>query len=180
MFWTNICIFVFFLCVEKYSCWMGRRNIGNSKNFTFRYGSLFMHCDKWHSAKCVETDQSQCWLWVRELFVGFHFIRHSFFFIFLFAQFVLFFYSSVCITYITYLSMNVDDIDTFRLLFFLSFRFPSFHVLVPPMVWIPHQLVGIPLGYNVTLECFIEAHPISLNYWSKEDNEMIHDSIKYK
>lgn len=52
--------------------------------------------------------------------------------------------------------------------------------IVPPMVWIPHQLVGIPIGYNVSLECFIEAHPISLNYWSKEDNEMIHDSAKYK
>lgn len=48
------------------------------------------------------------------------------------------------------------------------------------MVWIPHQLVGIPMSYNITLECFIEAHPISLNYWSKEDNDMIHDSAKYK
>lgn len=48
------------------------------------------------------------------------------------------------------------------------------------MVWIPQQLVGAPVGYNVTLECFIEAYPISLNYWSKDDNDMIHDSSKYK
>lgn len=54
--------------------------------------------------------------------------------------------------------------------------FPS----VPPMIWIPHQLVGIPLTYNVTLECFVEAFPTSLNYWARENNEMIHDSNKYK
>lgn len=52
--------------------------------------------------------------------------------------------------------------------------------IVPPMVWIPQQLVGTPVGYNVTLECFIEAYPISLNYWSKDDSDMIHDSNKYK
>nr|XP_040237252.1 lachesin-like isoform X1 [Anopheles coluzzii] len=50
----------------------------------------------------------------------------------------------------------------------------------PPMLWIPHQLVGIPVGYNVTLECNIEAHPTSLNYWTRENDQMIHDSQKYK
>ncbi|XP_058816692.1 lachesin-like [Topomyia yanbarensis] len=50
----------------------------------------------------------------------------------------------------------------------------------PPMLWIPHQLVGIPVGYNVTLECNIEAHPTSLNYWTRENDQMIHDSLKYK
>uniref|UniRef100_A0A1B0CW35 Ig-like domain-containing protein n=2 Tax=Lutzomyia longipalpis TaxID=7200 RepID=A0A1B0CW35_LUTLO len=29
----------------------------------------------------------------------------------------------------------------------------------PPMLWIPHQLIGVPSGANVTLECFTEAHP---------------------
>uniref|UniRef100_A0A1B6MB79 Ig-like domain-containing protein n=1 Tax=Graphocephala atropunctata TaxID=36148 RepID=A0A1B6MB79_9HEMI len=50
----------------------------------------------------------------------------------------------------------------------------------PPMLWIPHQLVGAPLGYNVTLECHTEAHPTSLNYWTREDGHMIHDSRKYR
>ncbi|KAK9890425.1 hypothetical protein WA026_010514 [Henosepilachna vigintioctopunctata] len=49
----------------------------------------------------------------------------------------------------------------------------------PPMLWIPHQLVGAPLGYSVTLECFTEAHPGSLNYWTREDGQMIHESRKY-
>lgn len=47
------------------------------------------------------------------------------------------------------------------------------------MLWIPHQLVGAPLAYSVTLECFTEAHPGSLNYWTREDGQMIHESRKY-
>uniref|UniRef100_A0AAG5DD76 Ig-like domain-containing protein n=1 Tax=Anopheles atroparvus TaxID=41427 RepID=A0AAG5DD76_ANOAO len=50
----------------------------------------------------------------------------------------------------------------------------------PPMISIPHQLVGIPVGYNVTLECVVEAHPTSLNYWTRDNDQMIHDSVKYK
>ncbi|XP_069683149.1 neurotrimin-like [Periplaneta americana] len=50
----------------------------------------------------------------------------------------------------------------------------------PPMLWIPHQLVGAPLAYSVTLECFTEAHPTSLNYWTREDGHMIHESRKYR
>jgi len=53
-------------------------------------------------------------------------------------------------------------------------------VAVPPMLWIPHQLVGAPLGYSVILECYTEAHPTSLNYWAREDGLMIHESSKYK
>jgi hypothetical protein len=48
------------------------------------------------------------------------------------------------------------------------------------MLWIPHQLVGAPLAYSVTLECFTEAHPTSLNYWTREDGNMIHESRKYR
>lgn len=48
------------------------------------------------------------------------------------------------------------------------------------MLWIPHQLVGVPLGYNVTLECYTEAHPTSLHYWTRDSGQMLHDSNKYK
>ena len=50
---------------------------------------------------------------------------------------------------------------------------------VAPAMWIPHQLVGAPIGYNVTLECNSEAFPTSLNYWMMENGEMIHNSHKY-
>ncbi|XP_017079526.1 neurotrimin isoform X1 [Drosophila eugracilis] len=49
-----------------------------------------------------------------------------------------------------------------------------------PMVWIPHQLVGIPVGFNISLECFIEANPTSLNYWTRENDQMITESSKYR
>ncbi|KAL7641874.1 UNVERIFIED_CONTAM: hypothetical protein RMT77_007748 [Armadillidium vulgare] len=50
----------------------------------------------------------------------------------------------------------------------------------PPMLWIPHQLIGANIGSQVTLECFTEAHPTSLNYWTRGDSNMIYDSDKYK
>ena len=56
----------------------------------------------------------------------------------------------------------------------------TFLVAVPPMLWIPHQLVGAPLDHAVTLECYTEAHPTSLNYWTREDGLMIQGSKKYK
>lgn len=56
----------------------------------------------------------------------------------------------------------------------------TFLVAVPPMLWIPHQLVGAPLDHAVTLECYTEAHPTSLNYWTREDGLMIQGSRKYK
>lgn len=53
-------------------------------------------------------------------------------------------------------------------------------ITVPPQLLIPHQLVSVPRGYNVTLECFTEAHPTSLNYWTRGDSQMLHDSKKYR
>ncbi|BES91429.1 Immunoglobulin V-set domain [Nesidiocoris tenuis] len=47
------------------------------------------------------------------------------------------------------------------------------------MLSIPHQLVSAPIGYNVTLECFTEAHPTSLNYWTRGDGQMIYEGKKY-
>jgi hypothetical protein len=48
------------------------------------------------------------------------------------------------------------------------------------MVRIQHQLIGSPPGYSVTFECETEAHPASLNYWTREDGHMIHESKKYR
>uniref|UniRef100_A0A1A9V9M6 Ig-like domain-containing protein n=1 Tax=Glossina austeni TaxID=7395 RepID=A0A1A9V9M6_GLOAU len=50
----------------------------------------------------------------------------------------------------------------------------------PPMLTIPHQLVGAPEGFNVTIECLTEAHPTSLNYWTRGEGPIIHDSGKFK
>jgi hypothetical protein len=49
------------------------------------------------------------------------------------------------------------------------------------MLLVPHQLVGIPLTYNASLECIVEAHPTSLTFWCRENEKiMIYDSQKYK
>ncbi|XP_035220289.1 lachesin-like [Stegodyphus dumicola] len=49
----------------------------------------------------------------------------------------------------------------------------------PPMIWIPNQLVGAPVGGKVTVDCHTEAYPKSINYWTKEEGEMIIQSTKY-
>ena len=41
------------------------------------------------------------------------------------------------------------------------------------MIWIPHQLIGVTEGVSVTLECLTEAYPKSINYWTRDRNEMI-------
>jgi hypothetical protein len=48
------------------------------------------------------------------------------------------------------------------------------------MIWIPNQLIGASIGGEVTLDCNTEAFPLSLNYWTKEDNYMIVSSDKFK
>ncbi|XP_064474479.1 protein amalgam-like isoform X2 [Ornithodoros turicata] len=49
----------------------------------------------------------------------------------------------------------------------------------PPMIWIPNQLIGAPIGGVVTMDCNTEAFPMSINYWTREDGDLISDSAKY-
>ncbi|XP_037959080.1 uncharacterized protein LOC119688476 [Teleopsis dalmanni] len=44
---------------------------------------------------------------------------------------------------------------------------------VPPMLSIPNQLEGAYLGQDVMLECYCEAYPASINYWTTEAGDMI-------
>ncbi|XP_026668767.1 lachesin-like [Ceratina calcarata] len=52
------------------------------------------------------------------------------------------------------------------------------NVHFPPVIHVPNQLVGAPLGTDVVLECFVEASPKSINYWVK-DNAMIISSQQH-
>ncbi|XP_037273583.2 lachesin-like [Rhipicephalus microplus] len=49
----------------------------------------------------------------------------------------------------------------------------------PPMIWIPNQLIGAPLGGEVVMICNTEAYPISINYWTLESGDLIAESPKY-
>ena len=40
--------------------------------------------------------------------------------------------------------------------------------IVPPTLWITHQLVGVDIGGTVKIDCLTAAHPPSINYWSRE------------
>ncbi|CAK9813617.1 Ntm [Anthophora plagiata] len=49
-----------------------------------------------------------------------------------------------------------------------------------PMISIQNQLVGAEEGQRMTLECNSEAFPKSINYWTKENNEIIKNEEKYR
>ena len=38
-------------------------------------------------------------------------------------------------------------------------------IAVSPMIWIPNQLVGAPLGTEIKLECHIESSPRAIAFW---------------
>jgi hypothetical protein len=46
---------------------------------------------------------------------------------------------------------------------------------VAPVVKVPNQLLGAPLGTDVQLECYVEAFPNTINYWIKNRGEMLLD-----
>lgn len=52
----------------------------------------------------------------------------------------------------------------------IRFNFPKW-VSVPPTISVRHQSYLIGLGQKVTLECFTESYPNSVNYWLHNDNE---------
>ncbi|XP_057663208.1 lachesin isoform X1 [Diorhabda carinulata] len=48
-----------------------------------------------------------------------------------------------------------------------------------PSVWIQYQLIGAYDDQQVTLECFSQAFPKSINYWTKDNGEIIPHSNKF-
>jgi len=42
-------------------------------------------------------------------------------------------------------------------------------VLFAPAVTVANQIVAVPLGTNITLECIVESSPKSINVWYKDD-----------
>lgn len=46
---------------------------------------------------------------------------------------------------------------------------PKYFFSVSPMIWIPNQLVGAPVGATVKLECHTESSPKAIAYWVFQD-----------
>lgn len=57
--------------------------------------------------------------------------------------------------------------------------FPFLIRSVPPVIWIPMQLVGAPPRSNVTLDCHSEAYPPAVNYWAKEGHKIFLNNDKF-
>ncbi|CAG9768507.1 unnamed protein product [Ceutorhynchus assimilis] len=55
----------------------------------------------------------------------------------------------------------------------------SLLVQFPPSIWIQFQLIGAYQGQKVTLECHSQAFPKSINYWSRDNGDIIHHSTKF-
>lgn len=52
-------------------------------------------------------------------------------------------------------------------------------VIVHPVIQVPNQLVGAPLGTDVQIECHVEASPKSINYWIKDTGKFVTYNILY-
>ncbi|XP_019867358.1 neurotrimin-like [Aethina tumida] len=50
----------------------------------------------------------------------------------------------------------------------------------PPMIWIQNQLVGAYEGQQITLDCYSEAFPKSINYWTTDKGEIVPQSGKFE
>lgn len=72
--------------------------------------------------------------------------------------------------------MNDDIQPKLNLLF--NFHLMSVHIFcfplsVHPLIQVPNQLVGAPLGTDVTIICNVEASPKAINYWQRENGKII-------
>lgn len=56
----------------------------------------------------------------------------------------------------------------------------EFHFLVPPLIRIRQQIIGIANGSTATLECEVEAFPEAIRYWERSDGRLIEIGDKYK
>ncbi|XP_046677770.1 lachesin-like [Homalodisca vitripennis] len=54
----------------------------------------------------------------------------------------------------------------------------TLNVNFAPVIKVPNQLLGAPLGTDVQLECFVEAFPNTINYWKKNMDQVILPSHK--
>lgn len=72
--------------------------------------------------------------------------------------------------------MNDDTQPKLNLLFnfhLMSVRIFCFPFSVHPLIQVPNQLVGAPLGTDVTIICNVEASPKAINYWQRENGKII-------
>ena len=48
------------------------------------------------------------------------------------------------------------------------------------MIWVPNQSIPAAPGGEAVLVCNTEAYPISINYWTRDEEESLMPSVKYE
>jgi hypothetical protein len=46
-------------------------------------------------------------------------------------------------------------------------------ISVAPEITVPSQLFGVAPGTDVTFSCMVQAYPPAINYWMKNESEML-------
>jgi len=54
-----------------------------------------------------------------------------------------------------------------------NFQMFFFLFSVPPMIWVQNQLISAYEGQQITLECYTEAFPNSINYWTQDGGKIV-------
>jgi len=49
-----------------------------------------------------------------------------------------------------------------------------------PIIQVHNQLIGAPMGSNITLDCLVEASPKPIYYWARDTGEYLMPSDKYR
>jgi hypothetical protein len=75
----------------------------------------------------------------------------------------------------------LNDIST--LVDFAQLMAGQYTTTVYPIIQVHNQLVGGPLGSNITLDCMVEASPKPINYWARESgnhpSSILYASLKF-
>ena len=46
-------------------------------------------------------------------------------------------------------------------------------IVVYPIIQVHNQLIGAPMGSNITLDCLVEASPKPIYYWARDTGKLI-------
>ncbi|KAK9507161.1 hypothetical protein O3M35_007073 [Rhynocoris fuscipes] len=55
----------------------------------------------------------------------------------------------------------------------------TLNVNFAPVIKVPNQLLGSPVGSDVTMTCVVEAYPNTINYWLKNRGQMLLNGAKH-
>ena len=77
------------------------------------------------------------------------------------------------VTYFVLSFLSIDLMNSLKDTYYSSYFLCCF--AVAPIIKVPNQLLGAPLGTDVQLECHVEAYPNTINYWVKNRGEMLLD-----